>query len=58
MWSRETTARSDDIARVSDSPEKAKVFGFWSGALPFVPKRKIRSLWLPARVVAVPAVSQ
>ena len=37
---------------------KANVFGFCSGAPPFVPKRKTRSLWLPARVVAVPAVSR
>ena len=37
---------------------KANVFGFYSGAPPFVPKRKTRSLWLLAWVVAVPAVSR
>jgi hypothetical protein len=37
---------------------KANVFGLCSEAPPFVPQRKTRSLWLPARVVAVPAVSR
>ena len=37
---------------------KANVFGFCSGAPPFVPERKTRSLWLPARVFAVPAVNR
>ena len=38
---------------------RANVFGFCSGALPFVTQRKnMKSLWLPARVVAVPAVSR
>ena len=37
---------------------QANVFGFCSGAPPFVQKRKTRSLWLPALVVAVQAVSR
>lgn len=32
---------------------KANVFEFCSGALPFVLKRKTRSLWLPAQMAAV-----
>jgi hypothetical protein len=31
----------------------AKVFGFCSGAPPFVPQRKTRSLWLPGQAVVV-----
>jgi hypothetical protein len=37
---------------------KANVFGFCSEAPSFVPERKTRSLWLPARVIAVSAVSR
>jgi hypothetical protein len=35
---------------------KANVFGFCSGAPPFVPERKTRSLWLPAQIVAEPTI--
>jgi hypothetical protein len=42
----------------SDRHRQANVFGFCSGAPPFVPKRKTRSLWLPVWVVAVPAVTR
>jgi len=54
MWPRETTARSGDIGwRDRVATGKANVFGFCSEAPPFVPERKTRSLWLPARVIAV-----
>jgi hypothetical protein len=59
MWPRETTARSGDIVGGIGSPlAKANVFGFCSGALPFVPKRKTRSLWLHTHLLVVPAVKR
>jgi len=39
--------------RIRIATGKANVFGFCSGAPPFVPERKTRSRWLAARVVAV-----
>jgi hypothetical protein len=35
---------------------KANVFGIWSGAPPFVPQRKTRSLWLLAQIVAATGI--
>ncbi len=53
MWPRRSESGRHRIDTGRD-----KVFGFCSGAPPFVTKRKNRSLWLPARVDVVPAVNQ
>jgi hypothetical protein len=60
MWPRETTARNGDIGggRIQIATGKANVFGFCSGAPPFVLERRTRSLRLPAQVVAEPTITR
>jgi len=59
MWPRETTAHSGDIGGgIGSPPAKTKSSGFAAEHRRSCRSETTRSLWLPARVVVVPAVSR